>query len=221
MRVGSMRRPILCGSHGVQATQASPGKHRRHQPAYSAGGEYALPDSPARHSRSGGSSYGSPSKSLGHQSPEGHQQRRLQRQLARRVHGVLPPEQRYMPPSSRKGTDDAARRALIAHLKEVLPPPLLLSLLGLQRPPDHGLTLRCHDAAICDPATLLVQVDEAMDRINKGTRSRRPPSQTQRLKACALHRSPLFDLPVRRVVGQSCTVQSLRSALSLHGCNGV
>ena len=108
--------------------QATPGTHSRHQPlrAVSAAMDnHSLHGSPGRHSCSGDSIHSSRRKARSEAAPPTHEERRLQREL-----GLLPPEQRYMPASSRKGTDEAARRALVAHLQEV---PKLVLLQHLTR----------------------------------------------------------------------------------------
>jgi hypothetical protein len=114
----------------VTAIQDAPDSHTRHRPlrAVSAAVDnHSLHASPGKHSCGGDSAHSSRRKGRAEASPISHEERRLQRELARRQLGLLPPEQRYMPASSRKGTDEAARRALVAHLQEV--PELVLLLL--------------------------------------------------------------------------------------------
>lgn len=104
------------------AVQAAADSHSRHRPlrAVSAAlDNLSLHGSPGRHGCSGDSAHSSRRKGRTEAAPITHEERRLQRELVRRQQGLLPPEQRYMPASSRKGTDEAARRALVAHLQEV------------------------------------------------------------------------------------------------------
>ena len=138
----------------LNSPQAWYGKQRVFQPSSSASSEYSLRGSPTRHARSssggshhGGSHYGGatpgtgskrqPSDgrvgeaSPGRRSASSSEQRKLQRQLLQQQQGVLPPpEKRYLQPASRRGSDEAARHALMAHLAEVeactAQPPLLL-----------------------------------------------------------------------------------------------
>jgi hypothetical protein len=100
------------------AVQAAADSHSRHRPLHAVSAamdNLSLHGSPGRHSCSGDSAHSSRRKGRTEAAPISHEERRL----ARRQQGLLPPEQRYMPASSRKGTDEAARRALVAHLQEV------------------------------------------------------------------------------------------------------
>ena len=84
------------------------GKHRTNDILAHLDGEFGSRSSPKRHGRSASPAVG---RAAG---PGVGSERQQQRRPA-----VLPPEQRFLPPSCRKGTDDAARQDLLAHLHEV------------------------------------------------------------------------------------------------------